>query len=166
LPRRIEAHFKLCILALQLQRATEIRCAQPWARIAHELAALKAIRCRVRGRAIVQRTKIPESLGEILKNLRISMPYVLQLEAEQNPGQIFTGDDDKAVRLLQVGTDLAEKDVGREADGAGEALADLLAESPLDLEGQFPRGRHLALGAHEPTSHDSRCRAGDWPAPG
>ena len=73
-PRRIEAHVKLCILALQMQRAAEIRCAQPWARIAHELAALKAIRYRSHGRAIVQRTKIPESLGEILKTLGISTP--------------------------------------------------------------------------------------------
>ena len=31
-PRRIEAHVKLCILALQMQRAAEIRCAQPWTR--------------------------------------------------------------------------------------------------------------------------------------
>jgi len=65
-PRRIEAHVKLCILALQMQRAAEIRCAQPWARIAHQLAALKAVRYRSQGRAIVQRTKIPESLCEIL----------------------------------------------------------------------------------------------------
>jgi len=73
-PRRIEAHIKLCILALQMQRAAEIRCAQPWARIAHQLAALKAIRYRAQGRAIVQRTKIPKSLGKILKNLSISAP--------------------------------------------------------------------------------------------
>ena len=63
-PRRIEAHVKLCILALQMQRAAEIRCAQPWTRIAHELAALKAICYRAQDRDIVQRTKIPESLGE------------------------------------------------------------------------------------------------------
>jgi Transposase DDE domain len=81
-PRRIEAHVKLCILALQMQRAAEIRCAQPWARIAHELAALKAIRYRSQGRAIVQRTKIPESLGEILKNLAISTPKKIISVAE------------------------------------------------------------------------------------
>jgi hypothetical protein len=39
--RRIEAHVKLCVLALQMQRAAEIRCAMPWARIAHELGALE-----------------------------------------------------------------------------------------------------------------------------
>jgi Transposase DDE domain len=81
-PRRIEAHVKLCILALQMQRAAEIRCTQPWARIAHELAALKAVRYRAQGQAIVQRTKIPESLGEILKNLGISTPKKIISVAE------------------------------------------------------------------------------------
>ena len=81
-PRRIEAHVKLCILALQMQRAAEIRCIQPWARIAHELAALKAICSRAQGRVIVQRTKISESLDEILKNLGISIPKKIISVAE------------------------------------------------------------------------------------
>jgi len=84
-PRRIEAHVKLCILALQMQRAAEIRCAEPWARIAHELAALKAIRYHSKGRAIVQRTKISESLGEILKNLGISTPKKIMSVTEPAP---------------------------------------------------------------------------------
>ena len=57
-PRRIEAHVKLCVLALQIQRAAEMRCQQPWNRIAHALAALKAVRYRSEARTIVQRTKI------------------------------------------------------------------------------------------------------------
>jgi hypothetical protein len=73
-PRRVEAHVKLCVLALQMQRAAEIRCALPWARIAHQLAALKAIRYHTSGRIIVQRTKIADSLGGILKKLGVSMP--------------------------------------------------------------------------------------------
>jgi hypothetical protein len=84
-PRAIEAHVKLCILALQMQRAAEIRGAQPWARIAHELAALKAVRYRSQGRAIVPRTKIPESLGEILKTLCISTPKKIISAAEPAP---------------------------------------------------------------------------------
>jgi hypothetical protein len=87
-PRRIEAHVKLCILALQMQRAAEIRCAQPWARVAHELSGLKAIRYRAQGRAIVQRTKISESLGEILKNLGISMPKKIISVAEPAPDPV------------------------------------------------------------------------------
>ncbi len=73
-PRRIEAHVRLCVLALQMQRAAEIRCTLPWSRIAHELTALKAVRYRAGERTIVQRTKIADSLGEILKKLGVSIP--------------------------------------------------------------------------------------------
>jgi len=73
-PRRIEAHVRLCVLALQIQRAAEIRCSLPWSRIAHELAALKAVRYRAGERTIVQRTKITDNLGEILKKLGVSIP--------------------------------------------------------------------------------------------
>src|SRR5271154_1203647 len=83
-PRRIEAHVKLCVLALQLQRAAEIRCGLPWARIAHALAGLKAVRYCCEGRAIVQRTKIAAELAGLLKNLGISMPKQL-LAVEERP---------------------------------------------------------------------------------
>src|SRR5580704_2084991 len=73
-PRRIEAHVRLCVLALQVQRAAEIRCSLPWSRIAHELAALKAVRYHTGERTIVQRTKIADSLAGMLKKLGISMP--------------------------------------------------------------------------------------------
>ena len=68
-------------------------------------------------------------------------------------GQIVMRDDDQPVRLLQIGADLAEKDVGRDADRAGEALADLLAQGALDLQRQFARDRDLALGSHQPAGH-------------
>ena len=57
-----------------MQRAAEIRCALPWPRIAHELAALKAVRYHTGGRTIVQRTKITDSAGGVLKKLSVSMP--------------------------------------------------------------------------------------------
>ena len=113
---------------------------------------------------------------------------VLQFETEQNPGQIVMRDDDQPVRLLQVGADLAEKDVRRDADRAGEALADLLAQGAFDLQRQFARDQHLALGSHQAAGHlvdrhdllDRQAgvdglknalvivayRAGDWPATG
>jgi hypothetical protein len=72
--RRIEAHVKLCVLALQMQRAAEIRCGLWWARIAHELGALKAVRYQVGGRGIVQRTKIAGDLAALLKKLGIPIP--------------------------------------------------------------------------------------------
>jgi transposase len=80
--RRIEAHVKLCVLALQMQRAAEIRCGQPWARIAHALGGLKAVRYRCEGRAIVQRTKISTELAGLLKTLGISAPKQILAIAE------------------------------------------------------------------------------------
>jgi hypothetical protein len=76
-PRRIEAHVKLCVLALQVQRAAEIRCAMPWGRIAHELGALKAVRYQTGERGIVQRTKITGELAELLKKSGIPIPKQL-----------------------------------------------------------------------------------------
>jgi hypothetical protein len=81
-PRRIEAHVKLCVLALQVQRAAELRCGQPWSRIAPVLGRLKAVRYQTESRTIVQRTKIDADLGEILKMLGISMPKQILAMAE------------------------------------------------------------------------------------
>jgi transposase len=85
--RRIEAHVKLCVLALQMQRAAEIRCGLPWARIAHELGVLKAVRYQAGGRGIVQRTKIAGGLAELLKKLGIPIPKQLLAvtEAPETP---------------------------------------------------------------------------------
>jgi hypothetical protein len=85
--RRIEAHVKLCVLALQMQRAAEIRCGLAWARIAHELGALKAVRYQAGGRGIVQRTKIAGALAELLKKLAIPIPKQLLAvtEARETP---------------------------------------------------------------------------------
>jgi transposase len=86
-PRRIEAHVKLCVLALQMQRAAEIRCGLPWARIAHELRALKAVRYQAGGQGIVQRTKIAGTLAELLKKLAVPIPKQLLAvtEAPETP---------------------------------------------------------------------------------
>jgi hypothetical protein len=75
--RRIEAHVRLCVLALQVQRAAEIRTGLPWARIAHALSALKAVRYGSEGRTIVQRTKIGGELADLLKKLGIPIPKQL-----------------------------------------------------------------------------------------
>ena len=76
-PRRIEAHVRLCVIALEMQRAAEIRCVLPWARIADTLSALKAVRYPLEGRTIVQRTKITPETSWIMKTLGISMPKKL-----------------------------------------------------------------------------------------
>ena len=88
-PRRIEAHVKLCVLALQMQRAAEIACGMPWARIAHALSALKAVRYQAEGRGIVQRTKIAPDLSEILKKTRYinTKAIAFRCRPPRNPGR-------------------------------------------------------------------------------
>jgi len=73
-PRRIEAHVKLCVLALQMQRAAEIACGIQWAQIAHVVSALQAVRYQAEGRGIVQRTKVSPEVSEIMRILGISTP--------------------------------------------------------------------------------------------
>src|SRR5690349_19330553 len=86
-PRRIEAHVKLCVLALQVQRTAEIRTGLSWARIAHLLGTLKAVRYVAERQTIVQRTKIGPELSELLKILGISAPkqVMAMSEAAETP---------------------------------------------------------------------------------
>jgi len=73
-PRRIAAHVRLCVLALMIQRAAELRSGLSWMRITTALAGLKAVRHLSESQAIVQTTKIDGELAEILKKLDISKP--------------------------------------------------------------------------------------------
>jgi hypothetical protein len=81
-PRRIEAHVKLCVLALQVQRAAEMRGQLTWTRIAHALGGLKAVRYRCESRTIVQRSKLTAELSEMLKTLKVSVPKQILLVEE------------------------------------------------------------------------------------
>jgi hypothetical protein len=85
--RRIVAHVKLCVLALQVERAAEIRCALPWARLADRLATLKVVRYQLESRTIVQRTKITDDLTDILKKLGVSTPKQVLEVAGPVPAQ-------------------------------------------------------------------------------
>src|SRR4051795_7418597 len=86
-PRRFEAHIKLCVLALQVQRTAEIRSGLPWARIAHLLGALKAVRYAAERQTIVQRTKIGPELAGLLKKPGISArkQVIAVIEAAEAP---------------------------------------------------------------------------------
>jgi transposase len=53
---RIIAHVKLCVLALLLERAAEIRCQQTWRTIRHTVDQFKVVRYRMQGKTILQST--------------------------------------------------------------------------------------------------------------
>src|SRR5262252_550436 len=73
-PRRIIAHVKLCVLALLLERAAEIRCQQTWRTIRHTLEQLKVVRYRMHGKTIVQSTQVTAPIAEMLHSLGVPLP--------------------------------------------------------------------------------------------
>jgi hypothetical protein len=66
-PHRIIAHVKLCVLALRLERAAEIRCQHTWRTIRQTLDQLKVVRYRLQGKTIVQSTQVTSPMAEILQ---------------------------------------------------------------------------------------------------
>jgi hypothetical protein len=76
-PPRIVAHVRLCVLALMLRRAAEIRAGLPWARIAARLRPLKAVTHTSEGRAITQATRLTGETVELLAKLQVPPPKAL-----------------------------------------------------------------------------------------
>jgi transposase len=71
---RIIAHVKLCVLALLLERAAELRCQQTWRTIRHTLEQLKVVRYRMQGKTILQSTQVTAPLAKLLRSLEVSLP--------------------------------------------------------------------------------------------
>jgi DDE family transposase len=71
---RIASHVKLCVLALLLQRAAEIRTGDTWRNIRLVLEEIQAVRYRVRGTTIVQSTHLTAPARTLLKELHVAPP--------------------------------------------------------------------------------------------
>jgi hypothetical protein len=81
LPRRIEAHVKICMLALLIQRVAEVTCHQTWAQIHASLSELQATQFRTPAHQFFRRNEVPREAAQILKSLKISTsPLVLSVE--------------------------------------------------------------------------------------
>jgi transposase len=74
LPRRIEAHVKICALALLLQRVAELAVGMPWPRIADTLDHLQATEYRTDSHRFFQRNEVQPEVRRTLKKLRIPEP--------------------------------------------------------------------------------------------
>ena len=74
LPERIEAHVKLCVFSLLLERVAELECKQPWSRIQRILSTLQATEFRTEKNLFFQRNEPSSELVSILKSLKIPMP--------------------------------------------------------------------------------------------
>lgn len=74
LPHRIEAHVKICVLALLIERMAEIKCGQPWSRIRSVLSKIQATEFETPGHVFFQLNELPKGAKTILEKLAISRP--------------------------------------------------------------------------------------------
>lgn len=75
--RRIEAHVKLCVLSLLIQRVAELECKSSWMRLRESLRRLQATEFRTAERHFFQRNVVPSEAARILKQLKIPTPAQL-----------------------------------------------------------------------------------------
>jgi transposase len=77
-PRRIEAHIKICVLALLIERLAELRCSKPWSRIKQGLEELQIFYFSTAEHRFFRRNELTRRVRSILKSLNISTPKLVQ----------------------------------------------------------------------------------------
>jgi len=87
-PRRIEAHVKLCVLSLLIERVAQLSCGEPWSRICHKLEQLQISEFHTPQYRFFRRNELPAETRNILKMLDIPIPkLVMGLEKLQKSAQ-------------------------------------------------------------------------------
>lgn len=74
LERRIEAHVKLCVLALLIARIAEHRTGQSWAKIRHDLYSLQAVEMRTSTHRFFRCSELSSRAKRVLAALKIPPP--------------------------------------------------------------------------------------------
>jgi len=86
LPKRIEAHVKLCVFSLLVQRVAELECKRPWSHIQRTLSTLQATEFRTPKNLFFQRNEPSSDFVSILKSLNIPMPKTV-LDIKSAPSE-------------------------------------------------------------------------------
>ena len=86
LPKRIEAHVKLCVFALLIERVAELKCKLPWPQIRRSLSTLQATEFHATKNHFFQRNEPTSELVSILKSLKIPMPKTI-LDIKSAPSE-------------------------------------------------------------------------------
>jgi len=71
---RIEAHVKICVLALLLQRVAEQRCGRPWAGIARDLGQLQATELQAADHKFWHRNELQKAARDVLASFQVPVP--------------------------------------------------------------------------------------------
>jgi len=83
-PRRIETHVRLCVLALLIERVAELSCEKPWSQIREALDRLQATKFENSSHRFFHRNELNPETSKILKSLKIKAPKkVLEIEKIQ-----------------------------------------------------------------------------------
>jgi transposase len=69
-PRRIEAHVKICVLALLMERLAELRCEKPWSRIKQDLEELQISYFSTSEHTFYRTNEITSNVRSLLKLLK------------------------------------------------------------------------------------------------
>lgn len=77
-PRRIDAHVKICVLALLIERVAELGCGQPWSKIRQGLEELQISYFSTADHRFFRRNEANHKARTILKSLKISTPKLIQ----------------------------------------------------------------------------------------
>ncbi len=72
--RRIEAHVKICVLALMIERIAELTCNIPWHQIRRSLEELQVTKFFHLNYRVHIRNEIPNRTANILNLLKINHP--------------------------------------------------------------------------------------------
>lgn len=81
LSRRIEAHVRICVLALLIERVAEVACDASWACIRHQLDKMQATEFFSIKHRFYRRNEIAADTRSIFKKLKISIPKkILSIE--------------------------------------------------------------------------------------
>jgi transposase len=74
LSRRIEAHVKVCVMALLIERVAELACEQSWSQLRYVLAGLQATEFHTSSHLFFKRNEASLELRKVLKKLEIPLP--------------------------------------------------------------------------------------------
>ena len=72
--RRIEAHVKICVLSLLIERMAELKCGKPWPRIRRALEKLQVTEFFDLNHRVLMRNEPPRDTLNILRSLKIKPP--------------------------------------------------------------------------------------------
>jgi len=85
LPHRIEAHVKLCVLALLLERIAEIRGDDTWRNLVAQLDTIKVVEYLRADARVRQTTQVRPNVSAILRKLGVPNPPKLHRVEDANP---------------------------------------------------------------------------------